>query len=48
VKRKLSTFARRLRALKAGELLIVLRVHGGFCEVPRRFRPKREAKGKKA
>jgi hypothetical protein len=48
VKRKLSSFVRRLRALKAGDLLIVLRVRGGFCEVPRRFRPRGEAKGKRA
>jgi len=34
---------RRLKRLKPGEVLIVLRVPGGFAEVPRRFRPKREA-----
>ena len=48
MRRKLSSFASRLRALKPGDVLIVLRVRGGFREVPRRFRPRREAKGKKA
>jgi len=43
VKRKIASFARRLKRLKPGEGLIVLRVPGGFAEVPRRFLPKREA-----
>jgi hypothetical protein len=46
---KLSSFARKLKRLKCGDVLIVLRVAGGFVQVPRHLLPKDERrKGKRA